>query len=93
MPFTPSPPSGSVEEVAGWTQRAGLESLERGKSLHMPGTQNLFSCNATRCLVMSLSYLAQLLDFRTSRIEILQKCVYFDLRKICCESAFKLYSS
>jgi hypothetical protein len=53
----PPSPRRSVEGEAGWTQGAGLESLERGKSLHLPGTQNLFSSNAPRYLVMLLSEL------------------------------------
>jgi hypothetical protein len=56
MPFTP-PPSPVFEEEAGWTQGVGLESLERGKSLHLSGTQHLFSSNAARYLVMLLSEL------------------------------------
>jgi hypothetical protein len=63
----PLPPR-IFEEGAGWTQGVGLESLERVKSLHLPGTQNLFSSNAARYLVMLLSELPRPTSGRFERL-------------------------
>ena len=84
MPFNP-PPLGSVEEVAGWTQGAGLESLERGKSLHLPGTQNLISSNAARYLVMLLSELPRPTSGRSVRLaqKSCKSACILAFKKIC----------